>query len=310
MRSNLNKQGVRTNRLAALAIALLLAPVAADITPGWYVHNLTARYERANGPLWTAEVQKAWGNVLDPLWEANHGAIQRLGEALGLDSTSVLALPMRVRRFSAWLTGETVDTSDGITADADAIPFVYGAPPSLLDKMRSKDPFLNSDAGTRLLTTMARFRNRRTLDDTDYDTAPRTEQAQLHNNPYARDGFRTYSFFALTRYAIRRFDDGDTAARRWYMHRLCVGDWDYDVGQARAALKAAGYAPAPCTDYRPLPSFAELVAKDPRLPDRLWDSASKRFGVYAFALVLVLGYGIAYPLLRLVRGIANGGRRP
>ena len=94
MRSNLNKQGVRTNRLAALAIALLLAPVAADITPGWYVHNLTARYERANGPLWTAEVQKAWGNVLDPLWEANHGAIQRLGEALGLEPGDLFTRPV------------------------------------------------------------------------------------------------------------------------------------------------------------------------------------------------------------------------
>ena len=117
MRSNLNKQGVRTNRLAALAIALLLAPVAADITPGWYVHNLTARYERANGPLWTAEVQKAWGNVLDPLWDVNHGTIQCLGEGMSPPAAGALALLTRIRCFCALLTGQTVDTSDAVHSD-------------------------------------------------------------------------------------------------------------------------------------------------------------------------------------------------
>jgi hypothetical protein len=306
MRSDLNKKGVRTNRLAALAVAMLLAFLAAYLAPGWYVHNLTARYENANGPLWTAEVQRAWGNVLDPLWEANHGAIQHLGEALGMDSVGALALPMRIRRFSAFLTGETVDTSDAVTSDADVIPLVFGAPQSLLDQMRDKDPLLNSDAGKRLLAAMAGFGDRKTLDDTYYDTAPRTEQAQLNNNPYARDGFRTYSFFNLARYAITRFEDGDAAARRWYMHRLCAGDWDYDVKLARAALAAAGHKPAPCTGDRPLPTFSQRVAADLQLPTRLWASASKRFGAYVFVLVLVLTYGITYPLLR----IARSGRRP
>jgi hypothetical protein len=217
---------------------------------------------------------------------------------------------MRIRRFSAFLTGETVDTNDAVAAYPDAIPLVYGAPPSLLNKMRDKDPYLRSDAGKRLLAVMAGFGDRKTLDDTYYDTAPRTEQAQLNNNPYARDGFRTYSFFELARYTVIRFEDGEAAARSWYMHRLCAGDWDYDVGQARAALRAAGHAPLPCENDKPMPSFADRVAADPQLPVRLWGSASKSFGVYVFALVLVLGYGIARLLLHLVRGIARGGRRP
>jgi len=294
------------SRLTALAVAACLALAAARIASGWYVHDLTARYEQANGPLWTAEVQQAWGNVLDPLWEANHGTIQRLGRDMGLDAVGVLALPMRIRRLSAFLTGETVDTNDAVAADPGAIPLVYGAPPSLLDRMRNTDPFLRSDAGKRLLVAMAGFRARKRLDDTYYDEVPRTGQAQAENNPYARDGFRTYSFFKLAHYAVIRFEDGDAAARRWYMHRLCAGDWDYDVKLARAALKAAGHTPAPCTDASPLPTFSQRVSADPQLPARLWGSAAKRFGVYAFALVLVLGYGIAYALLR----IAHGGRRP
>jgi hypothetical protein len=302
----LNQIRTGKDRLAALALAGFLATLSAMLAPGWYVHNLTTRYEQANGPLWTAEVQRARGNVLDPLWEANHGAIQRLGEAVGLDAVTVLTLPMRLRRFSAFLTGETVDTSDAVASSPSAVPFVYGAPPSLLEKMREKDAWLRSDAGRRLLATMAGFGMRQSLDDTDYDKAPRTEQAQAENNPYARDGFRTYSFFSLARYAVIRFEDGDAAARAWYRHRLCAGDWDYDVTQARAALKAAGHRLGPCPHESPLPTFAQRVAANPQLPAQLWGRASKRFGIYAFALVLVFSYGIAYGLLR----IARGGRRP
>jgi hypothetical protein len=306
------------DRLAALAIAMLMALAVAFFASRWYVHNLTGRYENANGPLWTAEVQKAWGNVLDPLWEANAGAIQRLGEVLGLDSTHVLALPMRVRRLSAWLTGETVDTGDGVTADPEAIPLVYAAPPSLLDRVRERDPYLRSQAGLRLLAAMAGFRNRQTLDNTDYDMAPRTRQAQLHKNPYAGDGFRTDSFFALARYAILRYQFGAREARLWYMNQLCAdggADWRYDRTQAEAALRQAGHPSPPCVGaglhahvagYRPLPTFAEQVARDPQLPSQLWGAAARRFGIDVFALVLLLGYGIASLLLRPVRGIAHG----
>lgn len=302
----MNQIGTGKERLAALAIAGLLASLAAFFAPGWYLHNLSARYEQANGPMWTAEVQRARGNVLDPLWEANHGTIQRLGEAAGLDAVGALTLPMRLRRISAWLSGETVDTNDAVASDPGAIPFVYGAPPSLLGKMRDRDPLLRSDAGRRLLATMAGFGARESLDDTDYDKAPRTERAQAENNPYARDGFRTYSFFRLVRYAVIRYQDGDAAALSWYRHRLCTGDWDYDVMQARAALRAAGHRLAPCPEASPLPTFVQRVAADPQLPARLWGPASKRFGVDAFILVLLFGYGTAYGLLR----IARGRRRP
>lgn len=300
------RQGKGKDRLAALAVAGLLASVSALLAPRWYVHNLTNRYTQANGPLWTAEVQQARGNVLDPLWEANHGVIQRLGEAVGLDGVGALTLPMRLRRISARLTGETVDTNDAVTSSPDAIPFVYGTPPSLLKRMRERDALLRSDAGRRLLATMAGFGMRQSLDDTDYDKAPRTMRAQAENNPYLRDGFRTYAFFSLAHYAVIRFEDGDTAARAWYRQRLCTGDWDYDVKRARAALKAAGHRLAPCPDHAPLPTFAQRVAADPQLPARLWGPASKRFGIDAFALVLVLAYGITYGLLR----IARSGRRP
>lgn len=307
------------DRLSALAIAMLMALAAAFVAPRWYVHALTGRYERANGPLWTAEVQKAWGNVLDPLWEANAGTIQRLGEALGLNSTHVLALPMRWRRLSARLSGETVDTRDGVASDPDAIPLVYAAPPSLLDRIRERDPYLRSQAGQRLLDAMAAFRNRQALDNTYYDTAPRTRQAQLHNNPYAGDGFRTDSFFALARYAIMRYAFGAHQARLWYENRLCVdggADWLYDRTQAEAALRQAGHRSPPCmgsgphahvAGYRPPPTFAEQVARDPQLPAQLWGTAAKRFGIDVFALLLLPGYGIAG--LLLWAGRAMGGVR-
>ncbi len=301
------------SRLTALAVAACLALAAARIASGWYVHDLTARYEQANGPLWTAEVQQAWGNVLDPLWEANHGSIIRLAGMVGLDSEAALRFPMALRRLSARLAGETVDTADGVTADPNAIPLVYAAPPSLLERMRERDTYLGSPAGRRLLAAMAGFRKRRALDDTYYDTAPRTPRAQLKYNPYAADGFRTYSFFALVRYAILRYEDGAHEARLWYMNQLCAddgADWDYDRGQAQAALRTAGYTLPPCIGrglkahvqgYHPPPTFAVRVASDPQLPDQLWGTAAKRFGIDAFALALVLGLGIVDPLLQASR---------
>ena len=309
------------DRLAWVAAAACLALAAAGFAPGWYVHELTTRYEQANGPLWTAEVQKAWGNVLDPLWEANHGAILRLGELLGLGSTTVLGLPMEVRRLSAAVTGEIVDTSDGISSGADVIPLVYGAPPPMLDRLRERDPYLRSRTGRRLLATMSGFHDRRSVDNTYYDMVPRTPKSQAENNPYAPDGFRTYSFFALVHYAILRYERGDQQARLWYENQLCAdggADWDYGRIQAEAALRKAGYRPPPCIGhglharikgYRPSPTFADLVARDPRLPGRLWGAAAKRFGRDVFVAVLAMMVLLAVPVRWLVHGIANGGRR-
>jgi hypothetical protein len=309
------------SRLATLAVAACLALVADRLAAGWYVHGLTARYAQANGPLWTAEVQQAWGNVLDPLWEANHGSIIRLAGMLGLDSEKALRAPMELRRLSARLTGESVDTGDGETADPDAIPLVYAAPPSLLERMRERDSYLGSQAGRRLLAAMAGFRKRRALDDTYYDTAPRTVKAQIDNNPYATDGFRTYSFFALVRYAILRYEDGAHEARLWYMNQLCAddgADWDYDRAQAMAALRKAGYTPPPCIGrglqahvqgYHPPPTFAARVAGDPQLPDELWGAAAKRFGIDVFAAVLMAMLVVTGPVMGLARAIANRVQR-
>ena len=315
------KKKAWVDRLAWLVAAACLALAAAGFAPGWYVRDLTTRYEQANGPLWTAEVQKARGNVLDPLWEANHGAILRLGEMLGLGSTTVMRLPMELRRLSSAVTGETVDTSDGISSSPDAIPLVYGAPPSMLDRMRETDTYLRSSAGRRLLATMAGFCDRRSVDNTYYDTAPRTPRSQTENNPYAPDGFRTYSFFALVRYAILRYERGDQQARLWYENQLCIdggADWDYERIQAEAALRKAGYRPPPCIGhglhahmkgYRPPPTFSNLVARDPQLPGQLWGAAAKRFGRDVFIAALVMMVLLAVPALWLVHGIANGGRR-
>jgi hypothetical protein len=313
------KQISWSSRVRWLAVAACLALAVAQFAPGWYVHDLTNRYEQANGPLWTAQVQKAWGNVLDPLWEANHGSLIRLGEILGLNNA--MTLPMHIRRLSAHLSGEIVDTGDGVTADPDAIPLVYAAPPSLLDRMRERDPYLDSDAGRRLLATMAGFRERRFLDNTYYDQAPRTTKAQIENNPYAPDGFRTYSFFALVRYAIMRYEEGAHEARLWYENQLCAddgADWDYDPGQAEAALKKAGHQSPPCIGqglhahvqgYSPPPTFATRVARDPQLPDQLWGASAHRFGADMFVVVLLLMLAIAWPVLRLTHGIANRFQR-
>lgn len=307
--------------LAWLATAACLALAVAGFASHWYVRDLTIRYERANGPLWTAEVQKAWGNVLDPLWEANHGAIVRLGKALGLGSTTVLRLPMVARRLSAAVTGEIVDSSDGISPGPDVIPLVYGAPSSMLDRMRERDPYLRTPVGRRLLATMAGFRDRRSVDNTYYDAAPRTPKSQAENNPYAPDGFRTYSFFALVHYAILRYERGDRQARLWYENQLCTdggADWDYGRMQAEAALQKAGYRTPPCIGhglqahikgYRPPPTFAELVVRHPQLPGQLWGASAKRFGRDVFVAALVMMMVLAIPVRRLVHGIANGGRR-
>lgn len=317
----LMKQKLWVDRLTLLVVTGCLAMAIASYAPAWYVHDLTSRYEQANGPLWTAQVQRAWHNVLDPLWEANHGAILRLGEMLGLGSTAALHLPMKVRRLSAAVTGETVDTSDGISSSSNIIPFVYGAPSSMLDRMRERDPYLRSHAGQRLLSTMAGFRNRQSVDNTYYEAAPRTPQSQAMNNPYAPDGFRTYSFFALVRYAIMRYEFGDQQARLWYENQLCAddgADWDYSQQRAEAALQEAGHKPPACQGqglhahikgFRALPTFADMVAKDPQLPGQLWGRAAKRFGIDVFMAVLVLMLVLATPGMWLVRGIANGGLR-
>lgn len=319
MRTIPTKQISWISRLRWLAIAACLALAVAQFAPGWYVHDLTARYEQANGPLWTAQVQKARGNVFDPLWEANHGGLLRLGETFGLDSP--MTLPMHIRQLSAHLTGEIVDTGDGVTAKPDVIPLVYAAPSSLLDRMRERDPYLDSAAGRHLLATMAGFSERRSVDNTYYDRAPRTPQAQMRNNPYALDGFRTYSFFALVRYAIMRYENGAHEARLWYENQLCAddgADWDYDHGQAEAALKRAGHRPPPCIGqglhahvqgYSPPPTFAARVASDPELPAQLWGTPARRFGADMFVLVLLLMLAIAWPVLRLTDGIANRFQR-
>lgn len=315
------KKKAWVDRLAWVAAAASLALAAAGFASHWYVRDLTTRYEQANGPLWTAEVQKAWGNVLDPLWEANHGAIVRLGEMLGLGNAPALRLPMVVRRLSAAATGETVDTSDGILSGPDVIPLVYAAPLSMLERMREKDQYLRTPAGRRLLATMTGFNDRRSVDNTYYDTAPKTPNAQAENNPYAPDGFRTYSFFALVHYAILRYERGDRQARQWYENQLCTdggADWDYNRIQAEAALQKAGYRPPPCIGhglhahikgYRPPPSFADLVARNPRLPRQLWGAAAKRFARDVFVAVLVVMMALAIPVRWLAHAIANGDRR-
>lgn len=314
-------QKLWADRLTLLVVAGCLALAIASFAPAWYVRDLSTRYEQANGPLWTAQVQEAWGNVLDPLWEANHGTVLKLGGMLGLGSAAALRLPMEMRRLSAAVSGETVDTSDGVSSSLDAIPLVYGAPSSMLDRMRERDPYLRSRAGRRLLATMAGFRNRRSVDNTYYDAAPRTAQSQAEYNPYAPDGFLTYSFFALARYAILRYEFGDQQARVWYENQLCTddgADWEYNSKRAEAALRKAGHPTPPCIGqglhahikgFKPLPTFADMVAKDPQLPGQLWGTAAKRFGIDVFSVALALMLVLAMPMLWLARGIANGIQR-
>lgn len=285
------------------------------------MHNLTSRYVKSNGPLWTAEVQQAWGNVLDPLWEANSGTIMQIGEMFGLTSNEILRLPMQIRTISAHLTDETIDSSDGISANPNGIRLVYGAPISLLDRMRERDPYLNSNAGRRLLNTMAGFKDRQKLDDTYYDLAPRTLKSQMANNPYALDGFRTYSFFQLVRYAILRYLSGAHEARMWYMNKLCTdggADWDYTKRQAVKALRMAGYQLPPCVGqglhahvkgYTPLPTFADRVSRDPKLPAQLWGGSAHRFGAYVFMILMLIMISAAEPVFWITHSIANRFQR-
>jgi hypothetical protein len=105
------------------------------------------------------------------------------------------------------------------------------------------------------------------------------------------------------------------------MNQLCADDgldWSYGRKQAQAALRKAGYTPPPCIGqglhahvkgFNAPPSFSEMVAKDPQLPEVLWGKAAKRFGIYVFVAVLILIFAIVCPVLWMMHGVAHAKQR-
>ena len=288
----------------AIAVCLLIAFAVKLAAPGFYMDDMTEHYKEMNGPVVLAEDHKAYGNALLPWIDIYRPEIDSVlpNWFLRFFTNSRVAgsadATFNLDNMVASLTDEHYVYRRGgrFLFSVNSLPLPDYIAPSLMKKIEAQDSMLTSTrAGRNMVKYMTGNMLRLEVDQNSSDWDVYASTDVLYTTPVGEEGL-----------VLRRYMYGAHAA-------MAAEEADY-VCSGNAALRSRAKAyltryhfPIPhCVDreavgYNILPTFSDMLKKDPSLAVSLWSGASHKFSWYAFYATLFLLYPVAKVILWLVR---------